>query len=132
MIAQGTIVGHRYRIIDLIGTGGMAHVYRAVNLSSRKVVAIKASQHRDADHLGVRAGRRLGIFHHRAAAAGVDGVAQLAEGVDVAAEGSQADAQPGSQLGAAPSVRGLQQRQQLQRPTCRLSHGHAALSSPIE
>ena len=41
MIAQGTIVGHRYRIIDLIGTGGMAHVYRAVNLSSRKVVAIK-------------------------------------------------------------------------------------------
>ncbi len=41
MIAQGTIIGHRYRIIDLIGTGGMAHVYRAVNLSSRKVVAIK-------------------------------------------------------------------------------------------
>ena len=41
MIAQGTIVGHRYRIIDLIGTGGMAHVYRAVNLSTRKVVAIK-------------------------------------------------------------------------------------------
>jgi len=24
MIAQGTIVGHRYRIIDIIGTGGMA------------------------------------------------------------------------------------------------------------
>ncbi len=41
MIAQGTIIGHRYRIIDLIGTGGMAHVYRAVNLSSRKIVAIK-------------------------------------------------------------------------------------------
>jgi len=41
MIAQGTIVGHRYRIIDLIGTGGMAHVYRAINLSTRKVVAIK-------------------------------------------------------------------------------------------
>ena len=41
MIAQGTIIGHRYRIIDIIGTGGMAHVYRAVNLSSRKVVAIK-------------------------------------------------------------------------------------------
>jgi len=41
MIAQGTIVGHRYRIIDIIGTGGMAHVYRAVNLSSRKIVAIK-------------------------------------------------------------------------------------------
>jgi len=41
MIAAGTIVGHRYRIVELIGTGGMAHVYRAVNLSSRKVVAIK-------------------------------------------------------------------------------------------
>jgi serine/threonine-protein kinase len=41
MIAQGTIIGHRYRIIDIIGTGGMAHVYRAVNLSSRKIVAIK-------------------------------------------------------------------------------------------
>ncbi|MEA4869716.1 MAG: protein kinase [Christensenella sp.] len=41
MIAQGTIVGHRYRIIELIGTGGMAHVYRAMNLSSRKIVAIK-------------------------------------------------------------------------------------------
>lgn len=41
MIASGTIVGHRYRIVELIGTGGMAHVYRAINLSSRKAVAIK-------------------------------------------------------------------------------------------
>lgn len=41
MIAAGTIVGHRYRIIEPIGTGGMAHVYRAVNLATRKVVAIK-------------------------------------------------------------------------------------------
>ena len=41
MIAPGTIVAHRYRIIELIGTGGMAHVYRAMNLSSRKMVAIK-------------------------------------------------------------------------------------------
>lgn len=41
MIAPGTIVGHRYRIIDLIGSGGMAHVYRAMNLGSRKIVAIK-------------------------------------------------------------------------------------------
>ena len=41
MIASGTIVGHRYRIIELIGTGGMAQVYRAMNLSSRKIVAIK-------------------------------------------------------------------------------------------
>lgn len=41
MIMPGTIIGHRYRIVELIGTGGMAHVYRAVNLSSRKAVAIK-------------------------------------------------------------------------------------------
>ena len=41
MIAQGTIIGHKYRVSDLIGTGGMAHVYRAVNLVSHKTVAIK-------------------------------------------------------------------------------------------
>ncbi len=41
MIAQGTIIGHRYRVIDLIGTGGMAHVYRAFNLINHKTVAIK-------------------------------------------------------------------------------------------
>lgn len=41
MIAPGTIVGHRYRVLDVIGSGGMAQVYRAVNLASRKVVAIK-------------------------------------------------------------------------------------------
>lgn len=41
MIPNGTIVGHRYRIVKHIGTGGMAHVYRADNLATRKVVAIK-------------------------------------------------------------------------------------------
>lgn len=41
MIAVGTIVGRYYRVTDLIGTGGMAHVYRAINLSTHKVVAIK-------------------------------------------------------------------------------------------
>ena len=41
MIAPGTIIGHRYRVVELIGSGGMAQVYRAVNLGSRKVVAIK-------------------------------------------------------------------------------------------
>ena len=41
MMTSGTIVGHRYRILEVIGTGGMAHVYRAMNLSSRKIVAIK-------------------------------------------------------------------------------------------
>lgn len=41
MIANGSIVGHRYRIIEHIGTGGMAHVYRAVHLTTRRVFAIK-------------------------------------------------------------------------------------------
>ncbi len=41
MIAAGTIVGHRYRILERIGSGGMAHVYKAVNLSSHRTVAIK-------------------------------------------------------------------------------------------
>jgi len=41
MITVGTIVGRYYRVTDLIGTGGMAHVYRAVHLSTHKVVAIK-------------------------------------------------------------------------------------------
>lgn len=37
----GRILNHRYRVTNLIGTGGMAHVYRAVNLGTRKSVAIK-------------------------------------------------------------------------------------------
>ena len=37
----GVILNHRYRIAALIGTGGMAQVYRAVNLTTRKNVAIK-------------------------------------------------------------------------------------------
>ncbi len=41
MIDVGTIVGHRYRIEELIGSGGMAMVYRAVNLSNRRMVALK-------------------------------------------------------------------------------------------
>lgn len=41
MIAVGAILNHRYRVTELVGTGGMAHVYRAVNLATRKPVAIK-------------------------------------------------------------------------------------------
>ena len=41
MIAVGSIVGHRYRIVETIGTGGMANVYLAVNLANRRQVAIK-------------------------------------------------------------------------------------------
>ena len=41
MITQGSIIGHRYRILETIGAGGMANVYLAVNLTNRRQVAIK-------------------------------------------------------------------------------------------
>lgn len=37
----GEVLNRKYRVVELIGTGGMAHVYRAINMSSRKPVAIK-------------------------------------------------------------------------------------------
>ena len=57
------------------------------------------------------------------AAAGVDRVAQLAQPVDVAAQGALADLEPVGQLGARPVAVGLQQRQQPQHPRARVGHG---------
>lgn len=37
----GTILDRKYRITELIGTGGMAQVYKAVNMSNRRTVAVK-------------------------------------------------------------------------------------------
>lgn len=37
----GTILNRRYRIVEEIGSGGMAHVYKAVNMANRRTVAIK-------------------------------------------------------------------------------------------
>lgn len=37
----GSILDTKYKIEDLIGTGGMAHVYKATNLQTNKTVAIK-------------------------------------------------------------------------------------------
>ena len=39
MIPAGQIIGHRYRVAELIGTGGMSYVYRAINLATRRTVA---------------------------------------------------------------------------------------------
>ena len=37
----GTVLDRKYRIVELIGTGGMAQVYKAVNMSNRRFVAVK-------------------------------------------------------------------------------------------
>lgn len=37
----GMVLGHKYRVTELLGTGGMAHVYKAYNLATRRTVAIK-------------------------------------------------------------------------------------------
>ncbi|MBQ1821498.1 MAG: serine/threonine protein kinase [Clostridia bacterium] len=37
----GTILDRKYRIIELIGSGGMAQVYKAINMSNRRTVAVK-------------------------------------------------------------------------------------------
>ena len=37
----GTILDHKYRITELIGSGGMAQVYKAINMSNRRIVAVK-------------------------------------------------------------------------------------------
>ena len=37
----GTILDRKYRILEEVGSGGMAHVYKAVNMTNRKTVAIK-------------------------------------------------------------------------------------------
>lgn len=37
----GTILNHRYRIVEAIGAGGMALVYRAVHITTHRQVAVK-------------------------------------------------------------------------------------------
>lgn len=37
----GTILDRKYRIVELIGSGGMAQVYKAINMTNRRTVAVK-------------------------------------------------------------------------------------------
>lgn len=37
----GTIIGRKYQILEEIGSGGMARVFKAVNMTNRRIVAIK-------------------------------------------------------------------------------------------
>ena len=41
MLVPGTILGERYEVIELIGTGGMANVYKAVDRKLNREIAIK-------------------------------------------------------------------------------------------
>ncbi|MDP2389182.1 MAG: protein kinase, partial [Acidobacteriota bacterium] len=44
MLAPGTRIDDRYEIIDVLGSGGMGHVYRARRLRLGDEVAIKVMQ----------------------------------------------------------------------------------------
>src|SRR5882672_7112701 len=54
-ISEGTEVAGRYRILSLIGQGGMGTVYRAEHLHLRKVFALKVLQLRNIDRPAVAA-----------------------------------------------------------------------------
>ena len=48
----GDILDDRYRLVELVGTGGMAHVYRADDLALGRVVAVKVMHARGAEQSG--------------------------------------------------------------------------------
>ncbi|MBC7271970.1 serine/threonine-protein kinase [Streptomyces albogriseolus] len=52
---MGTILAERYRLIELLGTGGMGDVWRAVDEHLGRLVAVKVSPlHGAGDHLALR------------------------------------------------------------------------------
>ncbi len=64
-ISEGTEIAGRYRILSLIGEGGMGAVYRAQHLQLRKVFALKVLQAHNVDRPGIAA-----RFEREAIAAG--------------------------------------------------------------
>jgi serine/threonine protein kinase len=46
-IAEGTVLGGRYRVVEQIGSGAMANVYRAVDVSLEREVALKVINRSD-------------------------------------------------------------------------------------
>lgn len=69
MLQAGTILGNRYEIIELVGTGGMAHVYKAKCHRLNRYVAIKVLKEefeKDADFVKrfhVEAQSAAGLIH---------------------------------------------------------------------
>ena len=64
-ISEGTEIAGRYRVLSLIGEGGMGAVYRAEHLQLRKVFALKVLQAHNVDRPSVAA-----RFEREAIAAG--------------------------------------------------------------
>jgi serine/threonine protein kinase len=64
-IAEGTEIAGRYRILSLVGEGGMGAVYRAQHLQLRKVFALKVLQAKNIDRPDIAA-----RFEREAIAAG--------------------------------------------------------------
>lgn len=74
---EGSILGERYRLVRLIGEGGMGSVYEAVHININKKVAIKVL-HRDFS----RDEEALKRFHQEARIAGSMGHANIVEVMD--------------------------------------------------
>nr|BFE76099.1 hypothetical protein GCM10020092_094000 [Actinoplanes digitatis] len=74
---------------------------------------------------------RLQLISAGDAARRVDGIAQLPQPVDVAAERARADLEPLGQLGAGPVAVGLQEREQPQHPSTRVRHGFSLASIAV-
>ena len=69
MIQQGTVLNGRYEIGELIGSGGMSLVYRAVDLQQHRTVAIKMLREQYADdptfiHRFKREGQSVAALSH--------------------------------------------------------------------